>query len=50
MKKKHFFILIFIIILISVLAFASHKIYKTYFCSTDISSYDNSFKLTIPKI
>ena len=48
MKKKHIFILIFIIILIAILAFASHKIYKTYFCSTEISSRDNSFKLTIP--
>ena len=48
MKKKHFFFFFFIIILIIVLAFASHKIYQTYFCSTDISSYDNSFKLTIP--
>ena len=48
MKKKHIFILIFIIILIAILAFAGHKIYKTYFCSTEISSRDNSFKLTIP--
>lgn len=48
MKKKHIFILIFIIILIAILAFVGHKIYKTYFCSTEISSRDNSFKLTIP--
>lgn len=48
MKKKHIFILIFIIILIAILAFAGHKIYKTYFCSTDISAFDNSFKLSIP--
>ena len=48
MKKKHIFILIFIIILIAILALAGHKIYKIYFCSTDISSYDNSFRLSIP--
>ena len=48
MKKKRIFILIFVIILVAILAFVGHKIYKTYFCSTDISAYDNSFKLTIP--
>ena len=47
MKKNKFFIAIFIIITMLVI-FCGYKIYSTYFCSTEITAVDNSFKITIP--
>lgn len=46
--KKIITIIVIILILACLLGLLGFHIYNTYFCSTEVTSFDNSFKLTIP--
>lgn len=46
--KNKIVLTVFIIILLAIIVLLGYHIYNKYFCYTEVSSIDNSFKLTIP--